>query len=109
MGLAMSTQPSPTPVRLRDIYGSTEWAWAYCLDCHNNRFIRPGDIPLAPEFPIYRISERMKCSACGSRNIHTKTTACWPGLDPSAMLALSFKEHGRLVKERGLEKGLSAP
>ena len=96
----MSTQPPPNPVRLQDIIGSTEWVWAYCLDCHNDWFIKPEDIPLPGWFPVYRLSERMKCSACGSRKIHTKTSACWPSLDPATMLAPSFREHGRLMREQ---------
>ena len=83
-------------MRLSARLGSSWWIWAFCLDCRHDRFIRSEAIDLPGLFPIYRIGENMTCSSCRGRNIHTKTSPCRHDLDPSQMLAPSFREDGRL-------------
>ena len=42
----------------------------YCCDCYHERDVSPATVPLPP--PVPEISERMKCSACGSRKIDAR-------------------------------------
>ena len=83
--VAMADQPVTNPVRLSDVIGSPWWVWAFCLDCQHDRFVRPEGIELPGSFPVYRIGERMTCSSCRGRRIHTKTSQCWHDLNPSKM------------------------
>ena len=103
----MAKQPTYRPVRLSDVIGSPWWIWAFCLDCQHDRFIRPEEIALPGSFPICRIGERMICSSCRGRRIHTKTSQCWYDLDPGQMLPPSFREDVR--KERRLVGGMVEP
>jgi hypothetical protein len=46
--------------------------WAYCIDCHHNKSLLIATLPLSASTPVPAVAKRMKCSRCGSRNIHTR-------------------------------------
>ena len=62
----------PRSVTLDELIRDGKRLWAYCRECQHNRFLDPRDIPLPGSYPVPKVGKRMKCSACGSRNIHSK-------------------------------------
>ena len=92
--VAMGKQPIYRAVTLGELADQGQWVWAYCLDCSHDRFIRPEQIPLPRDFPVPRLEDRLKCSACASRNVHVKPATCWPHIDPETDLLAPLVQGG---------------
>jgi hypothetical protein len=60
------------PVTLADLIADGKRLWVYCLGCQHNRFLDPRHIALPVDFPVPNVGQRMKCSKCGSRSVHSK-------------------------------------
>ena len=60
------------PVTLGDLIREGKLLWCYCRHCGRERDVDPATITLPPEFPVPEVGRRMKCGACGSREIETK-------------------------------------
>ena len=71
-----------TPVTLGDLIHEAKLLWVYCLECCRERDVDPKTIPLPKSFPVPKIGGRMKCTACGSRQIDTR-----PELYPGGVVA----------------------
>ena len=71
-----------TPVTLGDLIHEAKLLWVYCLECCRERDVDPNTIPLPKSFPVPNIGARMKCTACGSRQIDTR-----PELYPGGVVA----------------------
>jgi hypothetical protein len=59
------------PVTIGDLMRDRRLLWVYCRECGRERDLDPGALPLHRDCPVPEIGERMRCSACGSRKIHT--------------------------------------
>lgn len=75
-------QELANPVRLGDLIREGKLLWLYCRECCRERDVDPATIPLAPEFPVPAIGQRMRCSECGSRKIDSR-----PELYPGGIAA----------------------
>jgi hypothetical protein len=53
------------------------------LHAATERDVNPAAVPLPPEIPLPSVGKRMKCSACGSREIDTR-----PELYPGGIMAM---------------------
>jgi len=69
---------TPGPVTLSDLIRDKRLMWTYCRVCGRERDLDPASIPLPPDHPVFAIGKRMRCTACGSREIETKPEQC-PG------------------------------
>lgn len=63
--------PTYTPVTLDDLQRDGKFLWVYCNACGRDRDLDPLALPLPGTTPVPTIGKRMKCSACGSKSIHT--------------------------------------
>jgi len=52
--------------------------WTYCNACGHERDLDPSTIPLPPTHAVPDVGKRMKCSACGGREI-TTAPELYPG------------------------------
>jgi hypothetical protein len=77
------------PVLLGDLIRERKLLWAWCRDCCRERDIDPATIPLPSSTPVPEVGRRMKCSACGSRNVSTK-----PEHMPGGVVASRMKKAG---------------
>ena len=68
---------------LGDLIREGKLLWTYCRDSCRERDFDPATIPLPPESPVPEVGSRMKCSACGSREVETK-----PELYPGGIEAM---------------------
>jgi hypothetical protein len=64
--------------------------WIYCRDCGRERDVDPATLPLPGEYPVPEVGKRMRCSACGSRKVHTT-----PELYPGGIQAMRAKWSGK--------------
>ena len=64
-------RPTFTPVTLDDLQRDGKFLWVYCNACGRDVDIDPLTLPLSGTTPVPTIGKRMKCSACGSKHIHT--------------------------------------
>lgn len=62
------------PVTLGNIRASGLDVFAYCNICHRNRVMSSADLVarLTPALPVPAIGRRLKCSACGSKDVYTR-------------------------------------
>ena len=60
------------PVTLGDLIREGKLLWVYCCDCGRECNIDPATIPLPASHPVPTVAKRMKCIACGGRQINTK-------------------------------------
>ena len=59
------------PVLISDLIRDGKLMWVYCRTCCRERDVDPAAIPLPASHPVPDIGKRMRCSACGSREIST--------------------------------------
>jgi hypothetical protein len=76
-------QPSLGPVTFGDLARDGKLLWVYCTECYHERDLDPSAVPLPAETPVPSVGKRMKCSACGSRNIDAR-----PELYPGGIVAM---------------------
>ncbi len=73
----------PGPVTLGDLIREDKLLWVYCRECCDERDVNPANVPLPADTPVPEVGKRMKCSACGSRQVETK-----PELYPGGVVAM---------------------
>jgi hypothetical protein len=54
-----------------DLVRDRRLLWVYCRACGRERHVEAAMLPLPADYPVPEIGKRMRCSACGSRKIHT--------------------------------------
>ena len=58
-------------VTIDDLIRDRRLLWVYCRECGRERDMDPATLPLPAACPVPDVGQRMRCSACGSRKIHT--------------------------------------
>jgi hypothetical protein len=71
------------PVTIGDLARDRRLLWVYCRECGRERDVPPATLPLPGEYPVPDVGKRMRCTACGSRKIHTA-----PELYPGGIAAM---------------------
>ena len=61
----------PGPVTIGDPIASGRLLWVYCRTCYRERDFEPVTLTFALDQPVPSAGKRMRCSACGGRNIST--------------------------------------
>jgi hypothetical protein len=79
-------------VVLADLIRDHRLLWVYCRECGRERDLDPSTVPLPGEFPVPEVGKCMKCSACGSRKIHTA-----PELYPGGIEAMRARWGGKPI------------
>ncbi len=80
----MSRQGPFRAVTLGDLIDASTLLWIYCLGCGRECEIHPAALPVARSVavprsvPVPELARRLRCSACGGREIETKA-AWFPG------------------------------
>jgi hypothetical protein len=69
-------------VTLDDLAREGKLLWLYCTDCGRERDVVPSSLPLPGSATVPSVGKRMKCSACGGKNV---TSA--PELHPGGIVA----------------------
>jgi hypothetical protein len=59
------------PVSIGDLMRAHRLLWVYCNECGRERDVDPSTLPLPGDYPVPKVANRIKCSACGSRKITT--------------------------------------
>jgi hypothetical protein len=82
------------PVTIADLVRDRRLLWVYCRRCGHERDLDPSTLPLPGAHPVPEVGNRMCCTACGSRKVHTSPElypggieamrARWGGKQPSA-------------------------
>ncbi len=84
------------PVTIADLMRDRRLLWVYCRECGRERDVDPSTLTLPGDYPVPDVGKRMRCTACGSRKVHTAPElypggieamrARWGGKPPSARL-----------------------
>ena len=77
-------------VTIADLIRDRRLLWVYCRDCGRERDVDPATLPLPGDYPVPEVGKRMKCSACGSRKVHTA-----PELYPGGVEAMRTRWGGK--------------
>ncbi len=83
------------PVTIGDLMRDRRLLWVYCQECGRERDLDPSTLPLPGEHPVPEVGKRMRCSACGSRKVHTA-----PELYPGGMEAMRTRWGSRQPSAR---------
>ena len=69
----MKQQDNEGPVTLGDLAREgRQRLWIYCTECGHNKHVAPLSIGLPLEQPVPTAGQRLVCSTCGGKRIHTK-------------------------------------
>jgi len=68
------------PATLADLVREGIDVWCWCESCTHQAVIATAVLvaQLGPAFPVPEIARRLRCSACGSKDLHARPD--WPSL-----------------------------
>jgi len=77
---AMPRRPDTEPATLADLARENINVWAWCESCCHNAVIETSLLiaRLGPASPVPDLARHLRCSACGSRDLHARPD--WPSL-----------------------------
>ena len=76
----MRHRAATEPATLADLFREGVDIWCWCERCAHQGVIAAAELiaRLGPAFPVPEVARRLRCSACGSRDLHARPD--WPSL-----------------------------
>lgn len=77
---AMRRRPETRPAILADLTREGIDVWCWCEKCNHHAVVPTAELlaRLGPGYPVPGLAARMRCSGCGSRDLHARPN--WPSL-----------------------------
>ncbi len=68
------------PARLADLAAEEVDIWCWCRSCCHHDVLAIGELiaRLGPSFPVPELRRHLRCSGCGSRDVHAQPN--WPSI-----------------------------